>query len=451
MDKRTSYFSIGLTNKGHFRMITTTSLYDQFVSLYKEREKEHEPEWLVNLRQIAFDAFESNGFPTTKNEDWRFTNITPFLKEDFRLNPLPASLHSIKKSTNIPLFDAHEVVLKNGMLNEDVAIDGVKILPLRTALKNDHLKPYLSKHIPLHKHAFAALNTALFENGIVIEAEKNAVADKPIHVIHVYNAQEPVFVQPRILVIANKASKIQIVESLFIIGESPVFINSVTECYIAENAQFDQYYLQTAASNLHLVNFTQTVQSPNSLYNNYTYTLPGASLVRNNLHLDLNGSNTESHLYGLYLCGTNQLTDNHTLVNHLYPHCMSNELYKGVLMDNARAVFNGKIYVHQDAQKTNAFQQNNNMLLSNKAVVDSKPQLEIFADDVKCSHGSTVGNFNNEALFYLKARGIGDTAARNLLVNAFAFDVTNKIQIPAVREYVEKLITHKMAEAYDKQ
>jgi Fe-S cluster assembly protein SufD len=234
-----------------------------------------------------------------------------------------------------------------------------------------------------------------------------------------------------------------------VIGDKPLFINNVTECYVAENAQVDQYNLQIAPSNTHLVNFNQVVQQSNSLFNNYTYSLPDAAFVRNNLHLDLNGTNTESHLYGLYLAGNDQLTDNHTVVNHLFPNCFSNELYKGVLLDNARGVFSGRIFVHQDAQKTNAFQQNNNILLSNKAVVDSKPQLEIFADDVKCSHGSTMGSLNKEALFYLQSRGIGETAARNLLVRAFAFDVTNKIQIPAVREYVEKLITRKMAEAYD--
>ena len=335
------------------------------------------------------------------------------------------------------------------MLNEDVNIPGVKILPLRTALKNDDLKPYLGKRINLQKHPFAALNTALFENGIVIEAEKNSVCDKPIHITHVYNAEEAVFIQPRILIIAHRGSKIQIVESVVVIGNKPLFVNSVTECYVAENAQADQYNLQIAPSNAHLVNFNKTVQQSNSLYNNHTYILPDASLVRNNLHLDLNGSNTESHLYGLYLAGTSQLADNHTTVNHLFPNCLSNELYKGVMLDSARCVFSGRIFVDQDAQKTNAFQQNNNMLLSDTAVIDSKPQLEIFADDVKCSHGSTVGSLNKEALFYLQSRGIGETAARNLMVKAFAFDVTNKIQIPAVREYVEKLITRKMAEAYD--
>lgn len=429
-------------------MITTTSLYDQLTSLYKEKRNDTESSWLTNLREDAFKAFTRTGFPTTKMEDWRFTNIAPFLKEDFILAPGEASLVNTKKNNGIPKFEAHEIVLKNGMLNEDVNIPGVSISPLRTALTNDRFKNYLSKHIPLNSQPMAALNTAMFEHGIVIEADKNIIADKPIHITHVYNAAEPVFVQPRLLIIANKGSKIQVVESLLIIGESPIFINSVTECYVAENAQADHYVLQVTPFNVRWVNFNQTVQSTDSLYNNYTYTLPGGLLFRNNIQLDLNGTNTESHLYGLYLTGANQLTDNHTCVNHLNPHCFSNELYKGVLMKDSRAVFNGKIFVKQDAQKTNAFQQNNNMLLSNNAVIDSKPQLEIFADDVKCSHGSTVGNFNNEALFYLKARGIGEEAARNLLVNAFAFDVTNKIQIPAIQEYIEKLITKKMIEAH---
>lgn len=430
-------------------MITTTSLYDQFIALYREKETAQDNDWLKDLRTEAFEAFSGKGFPTTKLEDWRFTNVSPYLKEDFRLQPGAASLHGLPNAAHIPLLDAYEVVLKNGMLNEDVKIPGVKISPLRTALKNKSFQSYFGKYIDTGRYPFAALNTALFENGIVIEADKNIICDKPVHITHVYNAEEAVFIQPRILIIAHRSSRIQIVESLVVIGDKPLFINNVTECYVAENAQVDQYNLQIAPSNTHLVNFNQVVQQSNSLFNNYTYSLPDAAFVRNNLHLDLNGTNTESHLYGLYLAGNDQLTDNHTVVNHLFPNCFSNELYKGVLLDKARGVFSGRIFVHQDAQKTNAFQQNNNILLSNKAVVDSKPQLEIFADDVKCSHGSTMGSLNKEALFYLQSRGIGETAARNLLVRAFAFDVTNKIQIPAVREYVEKLITRKMAEAYD--
>lgn len=429
-------------------MITTTSLYDQFISLYQEKKAQQDNHWLNNLRENAFAAFSAKGFPTIKLEEWRFTNISPFLKEDFRLQPGPAASHKLPQGTQISSLDAYEVVLKNGMLNEDVHIPGVKILPLRSAVKNDVLKAYLGQHINLQKNAMAALNTAFFENGILIEVEKNRVCDKPIHVTHIYNAEEPVFIQPRLLIIANQGSSVQIIESVGVIGTQPLFVNSVTECYVDENAQADHYNLQIAPANMHMVNFNETVQERNSLYNNHTYILPDAALVRNNLVLDLNGTNTESHLYGLYLAGAGQLTDNHTSVNHLFPNCFSNELYKGVLLDNARCVFSGRIFVNQDAQKTNAFQQNNNMLLSDQATIDSKPQLEIFADDVKCSHGSTVGSLNKEALFYLQSRGIGETAARNLMVKAFAFDVTNKIQVPAVREYVEKLITRKMAEAH---
>lgn len=430
-------------------MTTTISTYDQFTATFKEREQEQQQEWVKALRKAAFEQFEADGFPTTKNEDWRFTNTAPFLKEDYSLKPANIPLHEHKHYGCIPELEAHEIVLKNGLLNEDVNIAGLKITPVRTALQRPALEKYLGKTTPLLKNGFAALNTALFETGIVIEAEKDAVIEKPVHITHVYNAEEPFFAQPRVLVIMNAGSKLELVETYFVKGNQRLFINTVVEIYVAANARLDHYDLQVGPANTHMVNFTQVEQAGDSLYNNHTYTLPGFSLVRNNLHLNLNGSNTESHLYGLYLTGGDQLVDNHSLVNHRMPHCMSNELYKGVMMDRSRGVFNGKIFVQQDAQKTNAFQQNNNMLLSEKAVVDTKPQLEIFADDVKCSHGSTIGNFNKDALFYLRARGIGEVAARNLLVNAFAFDVTEKAEIPAVKQYVDKLITQKMAEAYD--
>jgi len=182
-------------------------------------------------------------------------------------------------------------------------------------------------------------------------------------------------------------------------------------------------------------------QHRQSLYNNFTITLPGADLVRNDLQARLEEDHTETHLYGLYLAAGHQLVDNHTLVDHQKPNCHSNELYKGVLLEHATGVFNGKVFVHQEAQKTNAFQQNNNLVISNKATIDSKPQLEIFADDVKCSHGSTVGQFSEESLFYLRARGIGEEAAKGLLINAFAFDVTEKIRIPEVEAHVNELIS----------
>ncbi len=430
-------------------MTTTTSLYDQFTTSFLDKEPEQQQDWMKALRKKAFGHFETDGFPSVKNEDWRFTNTAPFLKEAYSLKPANIPLHEHKNYGHIPDLDAYEIVLKNGLLNEDVTIPGLKVIPVRTALQQPELENYLGKTVPLANNGFAALNTALFETGIIIEAEKNAIIDKPVHITHVYNAAEPFFAQPRMLVIMNGGSRLELVESYFVKGSERLFINTVIELYIAANARLDHYDLQVGPVNAHMVNFTQVEQAGDSLYNNHTYTLPGFSLVRNNLHLNLNGNNTESHLYGLYLTGGNQLVDNHSLVNHRMPHCMSNELYKGVLMDNSRGVFNGKIFVQQEAQKTNAFQQNNNMLLSDKAIIDTKPQLEIFADDVKCSHGSTIGSFNRDALFYLKTRGIGEIAARNLLVNAFAFDVTEKAAIPAVKNYIDKLITQKMAEAYD--
>jgi Fe-S cluster assembly protein SufD len=219
-----------------------------------------------------------------------------------------------------------------------------------------------------------------------------------------------------------------------------LFVNSVSEIIVGEAATLQHYNIQTGDVNSHHIHHTEVVQRNDSLYNNYKASFPGSGLLRNNLNVALEGENIESHLYGLYLAGGRQLVDNHTIVDHLKPHCHSNELYKGVLKDEAVAVFNGKIMVRKDAQKTNAFQKNNNMMLSKKAVVDSKPQLEIFADDVKCSHGSTIGQFNDDALFYLKARGIGEEKARALLIHAFAFDVTEKIQLPAVQAHINQLI-----------
>jgi Fe-S cluster assembly protein SufD len=243
------------------------------------------------------------------------------------------------------------------------------------------------------------------------------------------------------LVVAHKNAVLNIIETFANVHKEPVvWANSVTEVYVEENAEVNHYVLQEGRPKTRQVSHTEVTQQRDSLYNNYTVTLPGTDLVRNNLNINLAASNTETHLYGLYLVAGQQLVDNHTTVDHRKPNCFSNELYKGVLSGTAKAVFNGKVFVQQEAQKTNAFQQNNNLLLSDKAVADSKPQLEIFADDVKCSHGSTIGQFNQEALFYLRSRGISESSARNLLVSAFAFDVVNKIKIPVLREHVERLI-----------
>ena len=262
-----------------------------------------------------------------------------------------------------------------------------------------------------------------------------------MHIIHIVTADSNIFIQPRFLFVTGAHAEATIVES-FVSAESSanVFVNNVSEIVVGENAHLHHYYIQTGNAHTRYVHHTEVHQKASSVYNNYKASFPGSALLRNNLNIALDGENIESHLYGIYLAGGKQVVDNHTIVDHRKPHCQSNELYKGVMKDEAIAVVNGKIFVQKQAQKTNAFQQNNNLMLSQKAVVDSKPQLEIFADDVKCSHGSTVGQFNKEALFYLKSRGIGDEKAKALLIHAFAYDVTEKIPHAAVKSHINHLL-----------
>ena len=431
-------------------MITqiSNSLYDQFIADFEARSlvSFSEPETLLDLREKAFEQFKRLGFPSTKVEDWKYTNLTPFLKEEFETEPdniaLPGN-EAIEKA-GIPLLDCYRIILVNGKyhpdLSDEISNESVIVLPLSAAIDKPVFTTHFGKYIDLTKNHFAALNTALFRDGLFVEIKRKTIVDKPLHIIHISTGSENLFVQPRHLFIIGDHAEVSIIESYANINHANIFINNVSEIVIEENARLQHYYIQTGNKNAQYIHHTEVQQQASSLYNNYKASFPGTSLLRNNLNVALDGSNIESHLYGLYLSGGHQLVDNHTTVDHKKPHCQSNELYKGVMQDEAVGVFNGKIFVREDAQKTNAFQKNNNLMLSKKAIVDSKPQLEIFADDVKCSHGSTIGQFNEEALFYLKSRGIGDEKARALLVHAFAFDVTEKFLIPEVKSYINQLV-----------
>jgi Fe-S cluster assembly protein SufD len=435
------------------------TLYDQLSKDFMQRAvtPESEEDTLHGWRKNAFEKFSQQGFPSIRQEDWKYTNLVPYLKEELQtaspafdaneVLPVQALKYYINK------LEAHVLVVVNGRLNTQLSTfhgDGqVSIQSINNAASQQHYRPYLGKEIDLRHHTLAALNSALFNDGLFIEVIPGAIVEKPIHIINLYTSNKNIFLQPRHLIVAHKNSALSVIEtSANLNSGSIVWINSVTEVYAEENAQVNHYVLQSGLVNTREVNHTEVTQRTRSLYNNYTVTLPGADLVRNNLNVNLVESATETHLYGLYLAAEQQLIDNHTNVDHRKPNCFSNELYKGVLSGNAKAVFNGKIFVHQEAQKTNAFQQNNNLLLSDKAVIDSKPQLEIFADDVKCSHGSTAGQFNQEALFYLRSRGISESSARSLMVTAFAFDVINKIKIGALRLHIEKLISQNLQKWY---
>lgn len=425
------------------------SLYDELINGFTANTAAITKSRTVQeARQKGLEQFKKTGFPTRRNEEWKYTNITPFLQEKYVVDESTAasSCASIETAV-IPHLDCYRLVLVNGQLqvNEQLAQipSFVHIHPVSEAQNNESFAAHFTKTTNIEQAAFASLNTALFSDGVFIEINPNAVLEKPIHLIHLFTAENNnVLVQPRHLVIVRKSAGITFIETVVSnSGSSKVMVNSLTEIFVEENATCNHYVLQTAQSGARLINQTEISQKRHSVYSNYTFSLPSAELIRNNLHVSLNEPNTESHLFGLYLGAGNQLIDNHSLVNHKMPYCNSNEVYKGVLTENSTGVFNGKIFVQQDAQKTNAFQQNNNLLLSEKASVDSKPQLEIFADDVKCSHGSTVGQLSKEALFYLQSRGIGEQNAKALLVNAFLFDVTEKIKIPALEEHLKQLIT----------
>lgn len=429
----------------------TNSLYDQFIAEFEARASLGSPvaDVLDDLREKAFAEFKQLGFPSTKVEDWKYTNLAPFLKEEFDIDgDSPAGpVESAIAAAKIPSLDCYTIVMVNGSyhaeLSDIIPGDGIFILPVAQALGRTAFKNHFGKHIKVEKNHFVALNTALFRHGLYIEVKNKAIIDKPIHIVHVAApvSDNNLFLQPRHLFVTGAHSELTIAESYVSAnGNATVFVNNVSEIAVGENARLQHYYIQTGDVKTRYIHHTEVYQETSSVYNNYKASFPGTSLLRNNLNIVLDGENIESHLYGIYLAGGRQLVDNHTLVDHRKPHCQSNELYKGVMKDEAVGVFNGKIFVRQQAQKTNAFQQNNNLMLSKKAVVDSKPQLEIFADDVKCSHGSTIGQFNDEALFYLKSRGIGTEKAKALLIHAFAFDVTDKIPLPEVQAHINHLI-----------
>lgn len=434
--------------------LVATSLYNRLTEEFESREHlySNTSKHLAQLRSHAFELFKAKGFPSVKDEDWRFTSLVPFLNSDYQFVPAAIDAGQIKaaiETASIPSLDAYQLVLVNGNIHWDLSVlpdeKLVSIQSLKNVVETDLFSAHVNATENVGGNPMVALNSALFTDGFSLEIHKESILDKPLHIMHIYTAGADMFYQPRHLVVAGKNSKTELLETCVVLKESEtVFINSVTQWVVKENAQLLHYNVQSNEVNERLVNYNHITQHRNSRFDNFTFSLPGADLIRNNLEVTLNGTATETHLYGLYLVGGRQLTDNHTSLEHRYPNCQSNELYKGVLMDYGKAVFNGKVFVEREAQKTNAFQKNNNLLLSNKAQVYAKPQLEIYADDVKCSHGCTVGQFDPTSLFYLRSRGIGEDAARKLLVQAFMFDVTEKIENQAIKAYTQNLIFNKL-------
>jgi Fe-S cluster assembly protein SufD len=425
--------------------LVANSLFQQLTSTFQELEASNEPTTLKTIRQEAFDRFEKEGFPTVKNEDWKYTNIQNLVNKTYLLNEDVDIADIDFSKADIPNLDAHRIVLINGQyvmafssLEDEI---GVTVKSIEDAAHEDGFKSHFAQYADKTDNVLVALNTALYTSGIYLSVGKNKVVSKPIQIVHVATGGAEFFSQTRNLFVVAANAEVEIIESFITLDNTAKNLhNKVTEIVLEENAKAQHYYLQLAADTGSYINHTEVYQHQYSLYNNYNCTFPGVSFVRNNINVRLDAENVESHLYGINLLADNQFADNHTIVDHLKPHCESYEWYKNIPQDSSTAVFNGKIFVREDAQKTNAFQQNNNMLIGDKSTVYTKPQLEIFADDVKCSHGCTMGQFDDEALFYLRARGIGEESARILLVHAFAFDVTSRFSNEAVREYVENLV-----------
>lgn len=400
----------------------------------------------VLLREQAMNSFVKLGIPNRKNEEYKYINVDLILKDNFSLTSAktftPEQLKPLSFLTN-----TFTVVIENGMYRKDLSSSGnlpkgLTISSLAEAWKKntDKVEAHYSKAIDIKADAFAALNTALAQDGAFIYIEKNTVIETPVHIIHVSSATNNSIINPRNLIVVETNAQATIIESYHTVNASAkTFNNAVTEINVAPNAILNHYKLQDENEYGYLVNTTQILQKERSVVTTNTYTLSG-SLVRNNLNIALDGQHIETHLNGLYLTKGNQSVDNHTTVDHQQPNCDSNELYKGIIEDKSTATFNGKIFVRKNAQKTNAFQSNKNILLSDDGTINTKPQLEIYADDVKCSHGTSTGKLDDEKIFYLRSRGLSEASAKKLLMYAFASEVTNTIKIDELKTYLENRI-----------
>ena len=403
------------------------------------------------VRMSALENFQQLGLPV-KHEEYKYTPLTRELEKNFTFGEV--AIEPVLKEAHeflIPGVDANIIVFYNGAFSPDHSVisspaSQISILSLEEALsaKNIVATEHFNQHINTKADAFAAWNTADWKAGLFIHIPDNSVVEKPL-VIHYINdaSTGEIVATNRNLVITGRNSQVTIVEKFNSSGASNHFTNLVNEVVVGENARMNYYSIQNDKGNRYQYTHTEIYQKNSSNVNTYTFNLQG-KLLRTNLNLIIDGEGIESHMYGLYLLAGNTIADNHTVVDHKKPHSMTNELYKGIMDDRSKGIFNGKIFVRPQAQKTNAFQANRNILLSDTATVNTKPQLEIWADDVKCSHGCTTGQLDEEALFYLRTRGIHKDAARAMMLYAFAGEITEKIPHAGIREYIDMVITERL-------
>lgn len=404
---------------------------------------------VAERRKAAIGNFEKLGFPTLKNEEWKYTNISSALKKDFLIDAPSSVSKSDIENFLYKGLDANILVFVNGHFSEELSeisspASSAIVKPFAEA-DPELLEKYFGKELSAND-GFTYLNTAFAQSGSFIKIPKGKSADKPFLLYFISDARvQNVFSQPRNLFVAEENSKVKIIESYHTLGEHSGFNNTVTEIILHKDARVEYYKIQNESSNSYHVGSTQVQQEGKSVFSGTTVSL-GGSITRNNMNIVLNAEYSEATMYGLSLINGTQHVDNHTIADHAKPNCFSNELYKAILDQKSSGVFNGKIFVKQDAQKTNAFQSNKNILLSKDASMNTKPQLEIFADDVKCSHGATIGQLDEEPLFYLRSRGIGEEKAKALLVTAFAQDIIDHIKIEPLKESLLTVISQRLGQ-----
>ncbi|PWB79260.1 MAG: Fe-S cluster assembly protein SufD [Candidatus Methylomirabilota bacterium] len=415
------------------------------------------PQWIHHIRTAAFDRFVELGFPTTRLEEWKYTNVAPIAKTPLRRagqawGTLP--IESIEPFT-LEKSACAQLVFVNGHYSPELSCfgklpDGVVVSSLATVLTGNpaSVEPYLARYAGYRDHAFVALNTAFMEDGAFISIPQDTILEAPIHLLFISVPRCESAVDtggsgtvsyPRVLIVAGSHSQGQVIESYVGVSRGVYCTNAVTEIIGGENAAIDYYKVQRESEDAFHVATVQATVGRGGTFSSHAIDLGGV-LVRNNLDVALDGEGAECALEGLYMAAGRQHVDNHTRIDHAQPHCSSRQLYKGILDGESRGVFNGKIVVRTAAEKTDARQVNKNLLLSEDAVIDSKPQLEIFNNDVKCTHGTTIGQHDQDAIFYLRSRGIDPAATRSLLTYAFASELLSRIKVGPIRAGLEALL-----------
>ena len=401
------------------------------------------PAWVKERRERAARRFAEAGFPTVRNEDWRFTNVAPIADAKYPLaQGVFKQAPALVEAVNVP--GAVRLTICNGefvpaLSDLSTLPKGLKITGLRDGARDnaDGLEQHLGKTFDISAHPFAALNTSFLDDGVAVFIAKGAVIETPIHIVTVTGSDTgAVTAHPRVLVVAGEHSQARIAQTFIGVEGAAYFTNSIVEVVVGEGAIVDYYTDQRESESAFHVANLQAHVSAKGVFSSHAF-LTGAKIMRHDIGIALKGEGADCTMNGVYLADGDRLMDTHSSLDHAMPHCTSHELYKGILAGKAKAVFNGRIIVRIDAQKTDAKQTNRALLLSDEATINSNPQLEIFADDVKCTHGAAVGQLDEEAMFYLMARGLTRIEARDMLLHAFAGEVLEGLKIPALREQIE--------------